>query len=199
MFGGKPPRTLRNPERWSSQAYREPRTKPERWSSEEYHPSYARHLTVPEPTKYWRDFGKAKFPSPRGHIPRMARRGRRTMFGGANETFNWLYLLFPFIAIVLTILLVHFNTINNTVIVLGVVILMLGGVATIIVNITDSDNESWELSLENNSIALVLLGIVSVVIAYLVLNTITTDTDNTVALSVLSGVSLLLTLLQTTF
>lgn len=185
MFGGN---------RWSSQAYREA----DRWSSQGYHPRYNRHpkrshyLKVPynpEPSKRDRDRFNYKLPSPRG----------RTMFGGANDTFNWLYLLFPVVAIVLTILLVHFNTINNTVIVLGVVILMLGGVATIIVNITNSDNESWELSLENNSIALVLLGIVSVVIAYLVLNTITTDTDNTVALSVLSGVSLLLTLLQTTF
>ena len=195
MFGGN---------RWSNEAYRAPRNK-SRWSSEEYHPRYDRHpkrshyLTVPEPTKYWRDFGKAKFPSPRGHIPRIAPRGRRMMFGGSNDTFNWLYLLFPVVAIVLTILLVHFNTINNTVIVLGVVILMLGGIATIIVNITDSDDESWKLSLENNSIALILLGIVSVVIAYLVLNTMTTDADNTVALSVLSGVSFLLTFLQTTF
>ena len=196
MFG-------RKPERWSSQAYRAPRNKP-RWSSEEYHPRYDRNRFLqvpynPEPSKRDRDRFKYKLPSPRGAIPRMAPRGRRMMFGGENDKFNWLYILFPFIAIVLTVLLVHFNTVDNTVLVLGIVILMLGGIATIIVNITNSDDESWKLSLENNSIALILLGIVSVVIAVMVLNTMTTDIDHTLPLSILSGVSVLLALLQTTF
>lgn len=194
MFGGKPPRTLRNPERWSNEAYRAPRTKPERWSSEEYHPSYARHLTVPEPTKYWRDYGKAKLPSPRGHIPRIPPRQRRTMFGGGLYKFNKLYLLLPAILIALTFYVHFYNPVDEVqkwILRVGGGVLALTGFITMALNV---------YNLDEFSISLILSGIIGLVSGFIFISIANREeVQNVIPFVVLSVISTILTFLQTIY
>jgi len=168
------------------------------------------------------------------------------MIGGANLEFNSVYLLLPIISITITILLAYvfkfyddarylrtirtdsgqrldvqssggkaMNSTQGTILGYCAVILIAGGLVTSLVNMFN-ENYGIFFSLVNNSLSLVLLGIVSIIIGVILAivrltyrrNVVNVEsaTENTefvkgyiLPLSVLSGASALLVLLQTTF
>jgi len=171
------------------------------------------------------------------------------MIGGANLKFNYVYLLLPFISIIVTILLAYvfkfyddaeylrtvrlgggkgfnrismrggkaINRVHGNILGLSAVILIAGGLFTTVVNMfNDNINYGITMSLYDNSLSLVLLGIVSIIIGIIlaiirltygkIVYNVESATENTefvkgyiLPLSVLSGASVLLVLLQTKF